>query len=320
MILDINLKTLPNPEQRLEAMFQAFDDILLVMDHQGRILDYKAGNGSKMSTPARKKTALKFQDFVPAEVGRKYEKALQEILNGSKVVLFEYMLPLLTGESWYESRLVSFKSDQTIMFVRNITRHKGTSDSELTLAYDKTIEGWSRALYLRDQETEDHTRRVTDMALRLARRIGIPETDLIHVRRGAVLHDIGKVAIPDNILFKPGPLTDEEWVVMRRHPLIAVEILRSIPYLSPALPIPRSHHEKWDGSGYPDGLAGEAIPLFARIFAFADVYDALTSDRPYRRAWTQGDALEYIRTESGTHFDPRLAPLFFSLFNGHCEH
>jgi HD-GYP domain-containing protein (c-di-GMP phosphodiesterase class II) len=127
------------------------------------------------------------------------------------------------------------------------------------------------------------------------------------------LHDIGKVAIPDHILFKPAPLTDEEWVIMRRHPLIAAEMLKPISYLAPALPIPCSHHEKWDGSGYPDGLAREAIPLAARIFALADVYDALTSDRPYRPAWSQADTLEYITKNSGVHFDPKIVPVFIRM-------
>ena len=187
------------------------------------------------------------------------------------------------------------------------------SNVELTLAYDKTIDGWSRALDLRDKETEDHTRRVTELTLRLAQRMNIPSEELIHLRRGSTLHDIGKVAIPDHILFKPSPLTKEEWTVMRRHPLIAAEMLKPISYLTPALPIPRHHHEKWDGSGYPDGLAREAIPLAARLFAFADVYDALTSDRPYRPAWSQVEALEYVTKNSGIHFDPKIAPVFIRM-------
>jgi putative nucleotidyltransferase with HDIG domain len=187
------------------------------------------------------------------------------------------------------------------------------SNADLTLAYDKTIDGWSRALDLRDKETEDHTRRVTELTLRLAQQMDIPDEELIHIRRGATLHDIGKVAMPDDILFKPAPLTAEEWTIMRRHPQIAAEILQPISYLAPALPIPRFHHEKWDGSGYPDGLAGEAIPLAARLFAFADVYDALTSDRPYRCAWPQTDALEHIRKNSGIHFDPKIAPVFIQM-------
>ena len=180
--------------------------------------------------------------------------------------------------------------------------------------HDKTIENWSRVLHLRDKETEDHTKRVTDMTLRLARRMGVSDGELLHIRRGSILHDIGKVAIPDSILFKPGPLTEEEWAVMRRHPIIATELLEPIPYLAPVLAIPRSHHEKWDGTGYPDGLAGENIPLSARMFAFADVYDALTSDRPYRRAWSHLDALNYIINQSGSHFDPSIVSVFVEMF------
>jgi len=186
-------------------------------------------------------------------------------------------------------------------------------NADLILAYDKTIDGWSRALDLRDKETEDHTCRVTELTLQLAQRMGIPDAELIHIRRGATLHDIGKVAMPDDILFKPAPLTEEEWITMRRHPVIAAEILKPISHLAPALPIPRNHHEKWDGSGYPDGLAGEDIPLAARLFAFADVYDALTSDRPYRRAWSKLRALDFIRENSGTHFDPTIIPVFINM-------
>lgn len=179
--------------------------------------------------------------------------------------------------------------------------------------FDTATDNWFQALDLRDRETGNHTRRVTELTVNLAVRMGIPNAALVHIRRGATLHDIGKMIIPDAILFKAGPLTDEEWVVMRSHPLVAVEILQTIPFLVPALPIPRSHHEKWDGSGYPDGLAGEDIPLEARIFAFADVYDALTSDRPYRRAWSKENALEYIFKNSETHFDPDILPLFMRM-------
>jgi putative nucleotidyltransferase with HDIG domain len=189
------------------------------------------------------------------------------------------------------------------------------SNVELSLAYDSTIEGLSRALDLRDKETKEHTFRVTDITVKLATRLGIRQADLIHVRRGAILHDIGKVAIPDQILFKPGPLAQEEWDIMRRHPDIAVELLSPVIYLEPALEIPHWHHEKWDGSGYPDGLHQEEIPFSARLFALADVYDALTSNRPYRSAWSKWDAVEYIEGEAGTHFDPRIVPEFLDLIN-----
>jgi putative nucleotidyltransferase with HDIG domain len=198
--------------------------------------------------------------------------------------------------------------DNAIMF-----KELQISNIELNLAYDVTIDGLSRALDLRDKETEEHTHRVTEITLKLASALGVVETELVHIRRGAILHDIGKVAIPDHILFKRGPLAEEEWVVMRRHPDIAVELLSPAAYLSPALDIPHWHHEKWDGTGYPDRLEGERIPFSARIFAFADVYDALTTDRPYRPAWRRQDAIHYIESQSGRHFDPKIMPTFMGL-------
>lgn len=184
------------------------------------------------------------------------------------------------------------------------------SNTNLSLAYDDTIEGWSRALDLRDKETEGHTLRVTDMTLRLARAAGLSERDIMHVRWGALLHDIGKMGIPDAILFKPGTLDDEEWQVIRRHPSYAFELLSPITFLNPAIDIPYCHHERWDGTGYPRGLKGEQIPLVARIFAIADVYDALISNRPYRAGWQADRVREYIRHQSGTQFDPTLVNLF----------
>jgi putative nucleotidyltransferase with HDIG domain len=200
--------------------------------------------------------------------------------------------------------------DNAIMF-----KELQISNIELNLAYDATIEGLSRALDLRDKETEEHTRRVTDITLKLASALGVAESEMIHLRRGAILHDIGKVAIPDQILFKPGPLAEEEWRVMRKHPDIAVQLLSPVTYLAPALDIPHWHHEKWDGSGYPDRLEGEHIPFSARLFAFADVYDALTSNRPYRAAWQKQEAIQYISEQSGRHFDPKITPTFMELVN-----
>lgn len=187
------------------------------------------------------------------------------------------------------------------------------SNVELALAYDTTIEGWSKALDLRDKETEGHTQRVTELTLRLAQAMGLPEVQLIHIRRGALLHDIGKMGIPDAILLKPGPLTDDEWEIMRQHPLYAYELLTPIAFLRPALDIPYCHHEKLDGTGYPRGLKGEHIPLAARIFALVDVWDALRSDRPYRPAWLEEKVLAYIRAQAGKHFDPEVVEAFMHL-------
>ena len=183
----------------------------------------------------------------------------------------------------------------------------------LMRAYDSTLEGWARALELRDKDTEGHTRRVTELALQLARAMNFSEEQLIHLRRGAILHDIGKVAVPDAILHKTGDLTPAEQEIIRRHPGHAYEMLSVIPFLIPALDIPYCHHEKWDGTGYPRGLKGEHIPLSARLFSVADVYDALTSDRPYRCAWKPEDAVDYIVEQSGRQFDPQVVQVFLAL-------
>ena len=491
MIAELSLQNLPDSNQRLDAIFHAFNDLLFILDSDGTILDYKAGDMSHFYDSPEKFLQLKMQYVLPPEVGGKIMDVLSKLRAGSKVGLIEYFLHTPAGKRWYESRLVPFSNGQSIMLVRDITKHKTSelkikrqfdqlaalrsidlaitsdldlaptlsvilghvraqlnidaasillfdphtqllefaagagfktsalqhtrlrvgeefagkavlerkvihisnlqshqtgflrspflaqenfiayyalpliakgqvvgvlevfhralldadedwlnymdmlagqaaiaidysmifknlqlSNIELTHAYDKTIEGWSRALDLRDKETEGHSRRVTEMAFNLASQMGITQPELIHICRGAMLHDIGKVAIPDNILLKPGPLNDEEWITMRRHPLIAVELLTSIDHLVPALDIPRSHHEKWNGTGYPDHLAGEDIPLAARLFALVDVYDALTSDRPYRNAWSRTETMKYISEQSGTHFDPHVVPAFIEMMNG----
>ncbi len=187
------------------------------------------------------------------------------------------------------------------------------ANTELVQAYDSTIVGWSHALDLRDKETEGHSQRVTDMALQIAIAMGINKEHLVHVRRGALLHDIGKMGVPDSILLKVEPLTDGDWVIMRKHPVYAYELLSRIAYLCPALDIPYCHHEKWDGTGYPRGLKGEEIPLAARIFAVVDVWDALRSDRPYRKGWAEERVREYIKSLAGTHFDPQVTETFLEM-------
>jgi putative nucleotidyltransferase with HDIG domain len=218
--------------------------------------------------------------------------------------------PLHPDEEWLE--FLETLAGQAAVTIDNaeLFTDLQRSNMELALAYDATIEGWSRALDLRDKETEGHTQRVTEMAERLARALGMSEEELVHMRRGALLHDIGKMGISDTILLKPGSLTDEEWETMRQHPEYAYNLLSPISYLRPALDIPYCHHEKWDGTGYPRGLKGEEIPLAARIFAVVDVWDALRSDRPYRKAWSEEKARAYIREQAGKYFDPRVVEVF----------
>jgi putative nucleotidyltransferase with HDIG domain len=189
------------------------------------------------------------------------------------------------------------------------------SNIELIRAYDDTLEGLSRALDLRDKETEGHTRRVADITLQIARSLGIGGVELVNMRRGALLHDIGKIGIPDYILLKPGPLTDEEYEIMHKHPAFAYELLSSIAFLRPALDIPYCHHEKWNGTGYPRALKGEKIPLSARIFAVVDVWDALNSDRPYRKAWSKEETKEHLKQQAGVHFDPKVVDVFLKLLS-----
>jgi hypothetical protein len=219
----------------------------------------------------------------------------------SRVGLFTFgslVLALFFGTLAHETRL-------------SAARHR--SHLELALAYETTLEGWSRALDLRDNETEGHTQRVSELTVRLAQAMGLSEVELIHVRRGALLHDIGKLAIPDSIMLKPGALTHDQVEIMHRHPDYAYELLSPIAYLLPALDIPYCHHEKWDGTGYPRGLKGDQIPLAARIFAVIDVWDALLSNRPYRPAWTEERAKAYIQEQAGKHFDPQVVAAFMQM-------
>ena len=187
------------------------------------------------------------------------------------------------------------------------------ANMELKIAYDATLEGWVYALDLRDKETEGHTQRVTKLTERLARMMGVLGEDLLHIRRGALLHDIGKMAIPDSILLKPGQLTEAERALIQEHPNYAYKMLNRIEFLRPAIHIPYCHHEKWDGTGYPRGLKGEEIPFPARIFPVADVWDALTSDRPYRKGLPPDEVREYIKADSGKHFDPRVVEAFLQM-------
>ncbi len=259
------------------------------------------------------------------EIGGQFLRA--ELVDKEKFVSY-YALPLIAKgevkgvlEIFHRSQLypstewmdfLKTLSVQTAIAIDNATlfRNLERSNIELTLAYETTLEGWARALDLRDRETEGHTRRVTETTIQLARMVGIHDEELAHIRRGSLLHDIGKMGVPDSILLKPGKLNDEEWEIMRQHPVYAYQMLSPIAFLRPALDIPYCHHEKWDGTGYPRGLRGEQIPLSARIFSIVDVWDALRSDRPYRAAWSEEKVLAYIQEQKGKHFDPQVVEAF----------
>ncbi len=222
------------------------------------------------------------------------------------VLEVHHRTPLEPDQEWLD--FLNTLANQAAIAIdnANLFDNLQRSNIELTMAYDATIEGWSHAMDLRDRETEGHTLRVTEMTLELAGLFGIKDEDLVSIRRGALLHDIGKMGVPDAILLKPAALTEEEWVIMRKHPTLAYEMLSPIHYLKSAIDIPYCHHEKWDGTGYPRGLKGEQIPLPARIFAIVDVWDAVTSDRPYRKAWSKEKATEYLKSQAGRHFDPQI--------------
>jgi HD-GYP domain-containing protein (c-di-GMP phosphodiesterase class II) len=192
---------------------------------------------------------------------------------------------------------------------RLVNRLQSAHD-ELETAYQATLEGWVKALDLRDEETEGHSQRVTETTVQLANFMGINQIQLPHIQRGALLHDIGKMAVPDNILRKPGPLDETEWKTMRQHPVTAWHWLSRIQYLHSALDIPHRHHERWNGSGYPDGLMRDEIPMSARVFAVVDVWDAMSSDRPYRKAIPKKQVLQHIGEQAGLLFDPQVADAF----------
>jgi putative nucleotidyltransferase with HDIG domain len=266
-----------------------------------------------LNLPTRKTDFLRSPFF--AEEGFISGHAVPLIAKGEvKGVLEVFHRSLVTvDEEWLDilgslATQAAIALDNASLF-QNLQR----SNQELAKAYDTTIEGLARALEIRERETGEHTRRVTTLTVRLARSMGMSESEVAHVRRGALLHDIGKMGVPDNILLKPGALTPEEWVTMRQHPQLAYDMLSPIEYLRPALEIPYCHHEKWDGTGYPRGLKGEEIPQAARIFSVVDVWDALTSNRPYRAAMKPDKAIAYIKEQSGKFFEPKVVSLFTSL-------
>jgi putative nucleotidyltransferase with HDIG domain len=260
--------------------------------------------------------------LTPAEQVAVKERKLISLLYYPLLIRNDVIGVFIVGTS---TRVRSFKeneldlcaalSSQSALAISNAKLYKQAQQAivDITKAYNATLEGWSRVLDMRDHVTDKHTHRVADLTVALARKMGIPESELGDIRRGALLHDIGKMGIPDAILQKPDALTQDEWATMQTHPELAYKFLSHINYLALALDIPYCHHEKWDGTGYPRKLKGEEIPVAARIFAVVDVFDALTSDRPYRKAWKKKDALAYIQEQSGKHFYPDAVNAFLEM-------
>lgn len=307
---------------------------VLLLDPYSQTLEYKAGMGFssnwinfakvRLGESYAGKVAKERKILIVRDIGKVEQEISPNKLFSSEKFQAYFGVPLIAkgqvkgvleifnrhtldpDEEWLG--FVEAFANQAAIAIDNAEMYDSlqTSHSELLLAYDTTIEGWSRALDYRDKETDGHSRRVTDMTVRIARAMGIGKDKLIHIRRGALLHDIGKLGVPDNILLKPGKLSKEEFCIMKKHTEIAFRLLSPIEFLRPAMDIPYYHHERWDGSGYPMGLKCEEIPLAARIFAFVDVWDALLSDRPYRPAWPVEKVKEYIRSQAGTHFDPGM--------------
>lgn len=306
---------------------------VLLFNPHSQLLEYTTGQG--FITNAIESTRLRLGQDLAGKAALSRELVYESDLNESHTVFANSKLDYENFITYYAVPLIAKGQLKGVLEVFNRTKHVPDDDwlnflkslaeqatiaidntemfenlrrtnIELSMAYNATIEGWSHALDLRDKETEGHTQRVTEITERLAREFEFPEDQIKYIRWGALLHDIGKMGVPDEILLKPGPLNEEEWKIMRMHPNYAYEMLAPIGYLSQAIDIPYCHHEKWDGTGYPRGLSKDQIPLSARIFAVVDIWDALSSDRPYRKAWPAAKIIEYLETISGSHLDPHV--------------
>jgi PAS domain S-box-containing protein/putative nucleotidyltransferase with HDIG domain len=312
-----------------DKVFEAMVEPVVIVDNKNLIVDINISMldllGMLSSDVVGKPARQVFQDFpipIKQHLQTAYARAEASFEIGGRDVHYEMTVwPMrdahknIIGRIFISHDITALKELEHELRKLNVELedrvHARTR--ELAEAYDTTLEGWARALELRDKETEGHTRRVTSLTLKIASAMGICGDELEQVRRGAILHDIGKMGIADKILLKPGKLTREERETMQNHPETAYKLLSPIPFLSKALDIPYCHHEKWNGTGYPRGLKGEEIPLAARIFAAVDVWDAIKSDRPYKKAWSQKKAVEYFVEQSGKHFDPHVVNVFLEM-------
>jgi len=311
------VERLRESEANSRALLNAFKDIAMLIETDGTVIALNEAAIQSLGKPLDQVVGQDLGTLVPEELLRNHKENIKRVIQSGEPENFEdirdnkyywnTIYPVFDPGNKVE-RLAIYSYDMTD---RKLAEQQILQASrELEQAYDATLSGWSHALELRETETAGHSQRVVELTVTLASLMGIPEDELVHVRRGALLHDIGKMGLPDSILLKPGKLTEEEWVVMRQHPRYAYKLLSGIHYLKPALVIPLFHHERWDGSGYPHGLQGEEIPLSARIFAVIDCWDALMSNRPYRPAWPEEEVRAYLRKEGGKSFDPNVVDVF----------
>lgn len=312
-----------------DIVVQTMDDFVIVLDPSMRILGVNPITQKTFSPNDKSivgKSAIKIfnpwlKQLSPLQNKNDGQVEIEGVLNGKTKVIDVHVTPLqdqdnkLLGKVYVARDITDQKrmEHQLRLLNSNLEELVTARTQELEDAYNSTLEGWAKALEIRDKETEGHSRRVTDLAVQMAQQLRMPAEEIEHLRRGALLHDIGKMAIPNEILHKPAALTPEERAIMQRHTIIAEELLAHIHFLKKALEIPRFHHERWDGQGYPNGLSGPEIPLSARIFTYIDNWDALLSNRPYRNAWSRQEALDYILSQTGAIFDPALADVFLSI-------
>ncbi len=317
-----------------EIVFESISDFVLVIDTQNRIVDANSAAIEWFKVPEKQligrsvgevanrwpNMANRLQDI--GEEKRKEEFTLQAE-NGEEIYFQVEVSPVIDWRRRLIGRVFVGReiteSKKLELLLRNMAHELELRVQERTQdlaeAYDTTLEGWAHALELRDKETEGHSRSVTEKTVQLASAMNVPKEELVHIRRGALLHDIGKMGIPDEILRKNGPLTPAELKIVKEHPVTARNLLMPITFLDRALEIPYYHHERWNGSGYPQGLKGENIPLSARIFAVVDVWDAMCSQRPYHAAYTEKEVITYISEQSGELFDPKVVSAFLKLFH-----
>ncbi len=313
-------------ENRYRSLIETMQDGVSLINTRGLILYANRRKAEMLGfNDSKDIIGLNLMEFIAPEDQEVIVNNYQELRSLGYLSNAQYMMVRMDKSTFpaeFSASIIFGEEQEPIMIMavmRDITERKlaeaqiRQANQDLSDAYDATLEGWSHALELREQETAGHSQRAVAWTLRLAEALNVSQEELVHIRRGALLHDIGKMGIPDSILLKPGPLTADEWVVMRQHPVYAYHLLKNITHLQPALVIPYCHHEKWDGSGYPQGLKNEEIPFAARIFSVIDVWDALTSARPYRPAWPEEEVLSHIQKESGKSFDPRVVKTFLEI-------